>query len=331
MSTSMAAPDPEVLSRVVARELGEVSIGGIQRVSGGASRETWLFDAVDTHGTTHGLVLRRDPGSRAGSSTDRATEFHLLDAAYRAGVPAPRVRLLLEPDDGLGHGFVMDRVAGETIARKLLRDDEFAGARRVATSQCGTIAAAIHRVPVETLPTLAFQGAAAQLDQWRALLDSLGEPHSAFELALDWMADRMPAEPVTPSLVHGDFRNGNFIVDADGIRAVLDWELAHLGDPIEDLGWLCVRAWRFGSTLPVGGFGPVSELLDAYERAGGRRPSDDELRFWIAAGTLKWGMICLVQAFTHLNGIVRSVELAAIGRRVAENEYDILRVIDGKW
>lgn len=327
----MAAPTTDAITAALEQTYGPVTVSELRRVSGGASRETWLFDATDVGGTTHGLVLRRDPGSRAGSATDRATEYHLLDAARRAGVPAPQVRLLLTPDDGLGAGFVMDRVDGETIARRILRDDEYAPARSVATAQCGAIAAAIHAVPVASLPSLPVQGGAAQLAQWEALLDSLGEPHSAFELALQWMHATMPPEPAAPSLVHGDFRNGNFIVGPEGIRSILDWELSHLGDPIEDLGWLCVRAWRFGSRHPVGGFGAVEELLDAYEAAGGVRPSLDTLRFWIAAGTLKWGMICLVQAFTHLNGVVRSVELAAIGRRVAENEYDLLQLVDGAW
>jgi hypothetical protein len=127
--------------------------------------------------------------------------------------------------------------------------------------------------------------------------------------------------------VHGDFRNGNLIVGPDGVRAVLDWELAHLGDPLEDLGWLCVKAWRFGSPLPVGGFGPVEDLVAGYERAGGRRVDLSALRWWEVLGTLRWGVICIVQTVTHLSGAVRSVELAAIGRRVCEVEWDLLELL----
>ena len=134
-----------------------------------------------------------------------------------------------------------------------------------------------------------------------------------------------------PRLVHGDFRNGNFIVGPDGIRAVLDWELAHLGDPIEDLGWLCVKSWRFGVVdKVVGGFGDVPALLEAYRAAGGAPVDEETLRFWIVLGTIKWGVICVGQAFTHLNGIVRSIELATLGRRVAEMEWDLLDLLDGK-
>ena len=327
----MARLDSAALAPAVARFLGVgVVVGETRRVSGGASRETWLFDATSSDGVTHALVLRRDPGAFAGQ-TDRATEYGLLAAAAAAGVPVPTVRLLLEPGDNLGSGFVMDRIEGETIPRKILRDEQYAGARTEMAAACGTIAARLHATPVAGLPALAVQGAAAQLDQWTQILDTFGEPHPAFELGARWMRERIPCGPPAPVLVHGDYRNGNFIVGPEGIRAVLDWELAHLGDPIEDLGWLCARAWRFGVDRVVGGFGDVSDLLDAYEAAGGARPDLDTLRFWVALATFKWGVMCLIQAFTHLNGLVRSVELAAIGRRVVENEWDLLTIVDGGW
>ena len=141
----------------------------------------------------------------------------------------------------------------------------------------------------------------------------------------------MPAA-TEPALVHGDFRNGNFVIGADGIRAVLDWELAHLGDPIEDLGWLCVKSWRFGNAdLIAGGFGSLDELIAAYGDASGAAITEDAVRFWVVLGTVKWGVICIGQAFTHLIGAVRSVELAALGRRVAEMEWDLLDLLDGGW
>ena len=164
------------------------------------------------------------------------------------------------------------------------------------------------------------------------LLDTFGEPHPAFELALRWLDARVPAPASAPRFVHGDFRNGNFIVGPDGIRAVLDWELAHLGDPIEDLGWLCVKSWRFGANDKlVGGFGDVPDLLGAYEQAGGGAVDEATLRFWVVLGTVKWGVICVGQAFAHLTGAIRSVELATLGRRVAEMEWDVLDLLDGGW
>ena len=154
----------------------------------------------------------------------------------------------------------------------------------------------------------------------------MGQPHPAFELGLRWLARTRPA-PSVPSVVHGDFRNGNLIVGPEGIRAVIDWELAHLGDPLEDLGWLCVKAWRFGATPPVGGFGTVDQLVSAYEEAGGVAVDGAALRWWQVLGTLRWGIICIVQALTHTTGTVRSVELAAIGRRVCEVEWDLLELL----
>jgi aminoglycoside phosphotransferase (APT) family kinase protein len=326
----MPAPvDADVLAAAVGRHLGEsVTIEGLRRLSGGASRETWSFDALTGDGTRHELVLRRDPGTSVGLS-DRAIEFELLRSANEGGVATPLVRFLLEPGDALGSGFVMARVEGETIPRRILRDDAYTSARPLLARQSGEQAARIHALDPSRLPELPVQGAREQIELYRGYLDGFGEPHPAFELGLRWLADHAPPDPPAPALVHGDFRNGNFVVGPDGIRAVLDWELAHLGDPVEDLGWLCVKSWRFGITdQRVGGFGAVDDLLAAYRVAGGRDVDPTELRYWEAMGTLKWGVICEIQAFTHLQGAVRSVELATLGRRVAEMEWDLLEIID---
>jgi aminoglycoside phosphotransferase (APT) family kinase protein len=321
------AIEPAAVERLVHRHLGDgVTVGALQRLSGGASRETWSFDVTHPGGRVEGLVLRRDPGNAVGETT-RDTEFELVRAAHTAGVCAPHARFLLEPDDALGHGFVMDRVEGETIPRKILRDDQFASTRPELTAQCARIAAQIHALPLAGLPALPVHDAAQQIAQYRGLLDGFGEPHPALELALRWLEERAP-RLTAARLVHGDYRNGNFIVGPEGIRAVLDWELAHLGDPVEDLGWLCVKSWRFGSVeLEAGGFGSADELLDAYNSASGTVVTLDALRYWEVMGTVKWGVICELQAFTHLNGIVRSVELAALGRRVAEMEWDVLELV----
>jgi aminoglycoside phosphotransferase (APT) family kinase protein len=323
----MAAPDARGLERALAPRFGAgLTVDGVRRLSGGASRETWSFDAVTDSGVRHPLVLRRDPGEHRGQS-DRGVEYELLRVARGAGVLVPEVEVLLGPDDGLGAGFVMRRVEGETIARKILRDEPYAKARTVLTAECGEQAARIHAIDPSLLPALPVTGAAEQLVSYRETLDALGEPHPGFELGLRWLREHAPPAAV-PALVHGDFRNGNFVVGPDGLRAVLDWELAHLGDPVEDLGWLCVKSWRFGAAPPVGGFGGYDELLDAYERASGRTVTLDALRYWEAFGTLKWGVICQMQASLHWSGVVRSVELAALGRRVAEMEWDLLATME---
>ncbi|HLG00483.1 MAG TPA: phosphotransferase family protein [Acidimicrobiia bacterium] len=293
-------------------------------MTGGASRETWSFDAVHPDGEREGLILRRDRAGGLGATAE--TERRLLEVAGNGGVAVPRV---VRP---LDDGYVMERVDGETIPRKILRDDAFATARPALARQVGEIAARIHALPLDAVPSLpGFDGfehpALAQVHQYRAVLDAFGEPHPVFELGLRWIERHVP--PVTgTALVHGDFRNGNFVVGPEGVRAVLDWELAHLGDPMEDLGWLCVRSWRFRQVdKPVGGFGEYADLFAGYEAVSGKAVDPEVVRYWEVFGTLKWGEMCIVQAFTHLNGLHRSVELAAIGRRVCEMEWHLLEMI----
>jgi aminoglycoside phosphotransferase (APT) family kinase protein len=218
---------------------------------------------------------------------------------------------------------MMARVAGETIPRRILRDVEFQAVRRKLAQQCGEILAAVHAIPSDAVPGLE---AGDQLAIWREVLDATGEPHPAIELGLRRLELDRP-QPGRTAVVHGDFRNGNLVVGPEGVRAVLDWELAHLGDPLEDLGWLCVKAWRFGSSEPVGGFGGYDQLIGAYEKASGTEVDRDALHWWETLGVLKWAVICVMQAQRHLTGGERSVELAALGRRVAESEWDLLHML----
>ncbi len=296
-----------------------VEVSEMRRLSGGASMETWAVD-LDRDGSRVAAVLRRErPGRPADGRVD---EPRLLVLAAKAGVPAPEVL-------ASGRGWLlMNRIEGETIPRKLLRDDTYAAARPLLAGQCARALAAVHSVPATDA---AFLGpprtAAGLLDEQERLLDDLGEPSPAFELGLRWLRRRLP-EPVEATLVHGDFRTGNLIVGPDGLRGVLDWELAHTGDPREDLGWFCVRAWRFGNDRAVaGGFGTRAELLEAYAAASGRPVDADAVRWWETCGTLRWGIMCMLQASAHLSGAVHSVELATIGRRVSENEYDLLELL----
>jgi aminoglycoside phosphotransferase (APT) family kinase protein len=238
-----------------------------------------------------------------------------------------------EQREAIGAAFmVVERLEGETIARKILRDDEFAGARPKLAAQCGEALAGIHSIPVDAVPGLEQTD---QVAQYRAAHDSLGVPSPAFELGFRWLEANRPVSSATtpgvaggsPSVVHGDFRLGNLIIDGNGLRAVIDWELGHLGDPMEDLGWLCTKAWRFGNKPRVGGFGDVDDLVAAYEARAGAPVDRDALRWWETLGTLKWGVMCNMQANAHLSGMVRSVELAMIGRRVAEQEHDLLLLL----
>jgi aminoglycoside phosphotransferase (APT) family kinase protein len=186
-------------------------------------------------------------------------------------------------------------------------------------------------MPLDRLDFLGAPQSPQQLVEAQlSMLDTLGEPHPVFELALRWLRSRAGASRVA-TLVHGDFRVGNVIVGPEGLRAVLDWELAHVGDPAEDLGWFCVRAWRFGNDdRAAGGLGSRDELLEAYLAAGGAPLQHGELRFWEVYGTLRWGIMCLLQASFHLSGVTRSVELAAIGRRACEMEWALLELMEGR-
>src|SRR5471032_2115503 len=322
------------LAAACGRHLGAAArIENLRRESGGASRQTWSFNAI-AGVARHELILRRDPPTVAGgekaSSTalDRATEFRVLRAAFQGGVRAPEALFELTAADGLGDAFVMRRIGGTAIARKLLRDTPYAGARTKIAPQLGEIAARIHSVDVARLPSLARREAADQIASLRATIDTLDQPQPVFELALGWLDRRKPAPAAKPVLVHGDYRTGNYLADESGVTAILDWEGAHLGDPIEDLGWLCVKSWRFGAIdKPAGGFGTREQLWAAYQRAGGGTVDPACAHWWEVFGTVHWGVICLTQAFKHLSGSIRSMEHAAIGRRAVETEVNLLQLL----
>ncbi len=324
---SLRPMDPNPLAEGLASVLGEafgapVSVEALVRLPGGASKQTWSFTARTAEGTERRLILRADRGGPRGSGMD--IERSVLSAAARAGVPVPAIVAGGDGDDALGMPYlVTEFVDGETIARRILRDESLREARRQMAHQCGAILARIHSIPPDEVTGLTSSD---PLEQMRSQLDQLAQPHPAFELGLLWLESHRPGHSRT-GVVHGDFRNGNLIVGPDGVRAVLDWEITHLGDPLEDLAWICVRAWRFGSPLTVGGFGTIDQLVAGYEEAGGEPVERDALHWWIVAGTLRWGIICIAQAFTHLSGAYRSVELAAIGRRVCEVESDLLELL----
>jgi aminoglycoside phosphotransferase (APT) family kinase protein len=298
-------------------------LSSLARLTGGASSETWTFDAHRGRGATERLVLRRDPPSlsRPGGIVREAAAIR---AAARAGVPEPEVLDVEDDPAVLGSPFLlMSYVPGETIARRILREDEFAGVRPRLASQCGEILARIHALDPGEIPGL------APIDPLATIRDGLaafGGAHPVLELGLRWLEANRP-DPVPPAVVHGDFRNGNLIIGPDGVRAVLDWEIAHLGDPREDLGWLCVRCWRFGAPGPVGGFGSYEQLFDAYERTSGTPVDRHAVRWWEVRGTIWWAVGCMSMAERHLSGAIRSVEYATIGRRVSEQEYDAMLLL----
>lgn len=319
------------LAQVLAPVLGDdVVVENLRTLTGGASRITSAFDAV-TRAGRRALILRAAP-TADGQFASMELEAAVQAAAAEAGAPVPHILVASNSPAALGSPFLIcDEIAGETIVRRIQRQLDDAGRARLLT-QCGQALAAIHRARSDA-PELVERDEPAE---WRRRLDELGDTTATFEWAFRWLAANRPAAgPRT--LVHGDFRMGNLIVDGPGsssagpvLAAVLDWEAVHIGDIHEDLAWFCVRAWRFGAPAGVaaGGLGSVKEFVSAYEQAGGSPVDRDALRWWLVLGTLKWGIICRYQAERHLSGQTRSVELAAIGRRVCETEWDVLDLLE---
>ncbi|HEX5503928.1 MAG TPA: phosphotransferase family protein [Thermomicrobiales bacterium] len=325
------------------RRIGEAAgtaarVGGLALLAGGASQEAWALDVELAGGPEagrHALVLRRDMGGALSSAVlPREQEFRVHRAAYDAGVRTPRPYWFF-PDLAGRAAYAMARLEGETIGRRIVQQPALAAARAALPVQMAEALAAIHRVDAAAhglaflrAPRPGQPAAEVTLERMEADLRALDEPHPALELGLRWLRAHMPpAAP--PVLVHGDFRVGNLVVGPEGLRAVLDWENAHLGDPHADLAWACVRAWRFGvDHLPVGGVGAREPFYASYERAGGRAVDRERAFYWEVMGNFQWALGALGQARRHLSGQEPSVELAALGRIAAEMELELLDLIE---
>lgn len=317
----------EALRRVLARLDAQLQdVTNLTRLSAGATNETWSLDVVRNAGVDP-LILRRSAVGRGPGVLSLQAEAHVLSAVHGCGVPVPEVRYVLAPEDALGEGFLMQRIAGATLPGKILRDAALASVRPKLASQLGGIAAAIHAIDLSRIPELPLLDADHQVQHLHSQFQSQETARPVFELAFRWLREHLPPT-VAPVLVHGDYRHGNLIVGAQGVHAVLDWELAHIGDPVEDLAWLCIPPWRFGELdKPVGGFGTREELLDAYERASGMSIDRQRLAWWDVLGSLRWGVMCADMPQWLRSGRDKSVERAMIARRASESELDLMRIL----
>ena len=322
------------LQAVLSRELpGFKALLSCTQLTAGASQETYRITVVTDSGKLLLALRRSQPTNTAESGVggiSLAAEAKLFQVAGAAGIPGPQVLHILQPDDGLGAGFMMEWLEGETLGQRIVRSEDLADIRPKLARQCGEILGRIHTLDwqraglQEHLPTI---DPATLVDETWAGYRDLNVPVPMIDYTWRWLKDNLPeASPVR--LVHGDFRNGNLMVTPEGINAVLDWELAQLGDPVRDLGWLCVNSWRFGnSALPVGGFGELDDLLAGYREISGDNVSQEHLEFWQVFGSFWWSVTTLQMADAWRSGETPSLERPVIGRRSSEAQMDCVNLL----
>ncbi len=323
----------DALERLLAGQFdGHQKIAEYEQLTAGASQQTFRILVESEAGSSQFALRRAQPGAQGETAPGQVglnTEALLLQTARQAGIPVPEVIHVLQEEDGLGEGFLMQWLEGETLGQRIVSSDSLASVRPQLARQCGEILARVHGIAlhdklVDALPTVT--PAALVEDTWK-IYRELRVPAPMIDFSARWLLEHLPESP-RQTLVHGDFRNGNLMIDETGIRAVLDWELAQIGDPVRDLGWLCVNSWRFGrADLPVGGFGRVEDLLQGYRSVSGIAVSQEDLRFWQVFGSFWWSVTTLMMAATWRSGETPSLERPVIGRRSSEAQMDCVNLL----
>lgn len=323
MTTSPAHGQNDDLIRGLNAALARIGLpapSGLERLSGGANMQSWRFSSGNAD-----CVLRRAPSLEmmVGRALDHAGEAALIRAAEAAGVSAPQVLLELVPGDQIGSGFVMRCLPGTPDPAAILNGADPA----TLLADLARELAAIHRIPIAGLPAPAMDTAAA-LAELKARFVSYGGDRPILALAVRWLERNLPP-PAAPRLIHGDFRLGNLLVEQGRLTGVLDWELAHLGDPHEDLAYGCMTVWRFTRPdRPAFGLGSVAALAAAYTEAGGAAFDPARFRFWLIYRTFWWALGCLQMGALWRSGIDRSLERVVVARRTAEQELDLLLLLE---
>ena len=304
----------------------------VDRLSGGASQETYRLVVATSVGEKR-LALRRTPGGEYAEITPQHpgldVEALLMQSALAVGVPEPEVYYVLQREDELGDGFLMEWLDGEALGARIVRSPEFEAIRPKLAYECGKVLAKIHSIDLDTtglrarlweIPPAEF---VEQTWERYRLLDT---PQPMIDYVARWLMENLPEQHET-ALVHNDFRNGNFMLSPDGIVAVLDWEVAHVGDPMRDLGWMCTNSWRFGASDPVGGFGQYEDMFKGYEDESGKNVDPEHVKFWEVFGSFWWSVGCLGMAEHYRSGPDRTVERPAIGRRTSECQVDCVNLL----
>ena len=338
----MTLPSTALLQSALSEALAKpVVVTDLQRLTAGATKQTWRI-AANVGAAPQAYILQTVAPTRlhANNGTPKRTlspeqDAKITQLAHTHGVPVPGLVLKLEPAHGLGLGQITAFVAGETLAPKILRDARFETARQRLTGHCAQALAAIHRIPAPAATFLPRLDATRQWQDNRALVDASGVRHAALEWGLRWVEERLGAHQ-NPALatVHGDFRLGNLIVNETGLAAVIDWELAHLGDPLQDLAWLCLRTWRFGGPHAVGGFGQRETLYADYAQHSGNVVDRQGVFFWEMACQVRWSVMCLgmgIGGMGHGALVAQpqrvSLEHRLIGRRMEEPLWDMVQMV----
>lgn len=321
-----------------------VEIRQARRLTGGAVQENWLVEASFRGGPLGGgpddppqrFVLRKDAPTTLTASLSRVEEYHVIEAVHDLGVRVPAPIALCADPEILGGPFAVTRFVGGTASgERLVKDGFFAGDRAALARALAEELAVIHtaRPPypgLDGLPAPAEGDAPTptRLALLEGYLDELPKAHPTLEWALRWLRRHAPRpEDEDTTLVHGDFRTGNFLIDAEGLTAVLDWEFARFGNPMEDLGSLRAACWRFGrADRLVGGIADWAPFADAYEVKTGRRATDEALRYFEVMEHLRWAILVCHQAERHIKGQESSLELALTGRQLSELEYALLEL-----
>ena len=311
----------------------EIEVSQLWRIPGGASRETWSCDATWREGKARagrGLILRRDPEASL-LETERDVEFRVYEALQGTGVPVPEVFWLEDDPQWLERPFfVMARLPGDASPQNVLATADL---EAIAEHKIEVLAR-IHNLDWRALG-LEFLGvpdgldacARIEIERWETIMrEQALEPQPVLELALAWLREHQPVAPRI-ALVHADYRTGNFLVERDRITGVLDWEMVHLGDPLEDVGWVCLRQWRWAGDARVGGLLPRDEFYDRYEAASGIAVDREAVRFWEVLGNLKLAVIFLTGARSFVEGRSKDAIHAFTAFMNPEIETELLRLI----
>jgi len=324
----------EKLAATLARSLpGFERLLKSERLSGGASQETYRIE-VEVQGEPRALAMRRAPGGEKVEPTPGHpgldVEAMLMRNAKVAGVPEPEIYHVLDDEDDLGDGFIMQWLDGVTLGARVVRSPELDEIRPRLAYMCGEVVARIHAIDLHTSglgEKLSVLSPGEYVEQTWERYRLFDTPQPMIDYAGRWLNEHLP-DDFTPALVHNDFRNGNIMFSPQGVVAVLDWEVAHVGDPMRDLGWICTNSWRFGRTdLPVGGFGTYEDLFAGYESVTGVPVDRHRVKFWEVFGSFWWAIGCLGMAEHYRTGPDQTVERPAIGRRSSECQVDCVNLL----